>query len=71
MLLYNVLRNFRGYVGPGGLANGGTTYECTGGAAGYIDRLILTNNHLYPGYGSYKVFVGLNKKLNIGKHIDL
>lgn len=47
----------RGYMGPGGLhmsANGSLPFEnCTGGIAGYIDRLILGPNHLYKG-GSFK-----------------
>ena len=28
----------RGYAGPGGMHLGGTAANCTGGAAGYIDR---------------------------------
>ncbi|XP_034948931.1 heparan-alpha-glucosaminide N-acetyltransferase-like [Chelonus insularis] len=36
-----------GYLGPGGLHEEGKYFNCTGGSAGYIDRLILGNNHLY------------------------
>lgn len=36
-----------GYVGPGGLDNHGKYYNCTGGAAGYIDTKIIGNAHLY------------------------
>lgn len=36
-----------GYLGPGGLYDHSSHYNCTGGAAGYIDRLILTPNHIY------------------------
>lgn len=37
-----------GYLGPGGLHNNGQYENCTGGAAGYIDRMILGQSHLYP-----------------------
>jgi len=36
-----------GYLGPGGLADGGKYFNCTGGAHGYIDRVVLTVNHMY------------------------
>lgn len=36
-----------GYWGPGGIQEGGKFNNCIGGAAGYIDRLILGENHLY------------------------
>jgi heparan-alpha-glucosaminide N-acetyltransferase len=36
-----------GYLGPGGLSENGTHFNCTGGAANYIDRIILGNKHLY------------------------
>ncbi|BFY98759.1 hypothetical protein BsWGS_01799 [Bradybaena similaris] len=36
-----------GYVGPGGLSEGGLYVNCTGGATGYIDSVILGYNHLY------------------------
>ncbi|GAM17710.1 hypothetical protein SAMD00019534_008850, partial [Acytostelium subglobosum LB1] len=37
----------RGYLGPGGISDGGRYQNCTGGAAGYIDRKIFTLNHIY------------------------
>ncbi|XP_049771067.1 heparan-alpha-glucosaminide N-acetyltransferase-like [Schistocerca cancellata] len=37
----------RGYLGPGGWHMHGQYANCTGGAAGYIDRLILTPQHMY------------------------
>ncbi|XP_046571349.1 heparan-alpha-glucosaminide N-acetyltransferase-like isoform X1 [Haliotis rubra] len=37
----------RGYLGPGGLHEGGKYENCTGGAAGYIDRLIFGDSHIY------------------------
>ena len=45
----------RGYIGPGGYHHHGTYANCTGGAAGYIDRLIF-GQHMYmkkmnPVYG--------------------
>lgn len=46
--LYNFLYIFfRGYLGPGGLHDGGGTFNCSGGAAGYIDRTFFGGNHLY------------------------
>ena len=38
---------YRGYLGPGGLAEGGSYSNCTGGAAGYIDRVIFGEAHIY------------------------
>ncbi|XP_047477399.1 heparan-alpha-glucosaminide N-acetyltransferase-like [Penaeus chinensis] len=37
-----------GYLGPGGLHEGGKYANCTGGAAGYIDRMVLGISHVYP-----------------------
>jgi len=37
-----------GYVGPGGISEDSQYVGCTGGAAGYIDRLILGDNHVSP-----------------------
>ncbi len=37
----------RGYLGPGGLADKGRYPNCTGGAAGYIDRWFFGENHIY------------------------
>lgn len=39
----------RGYVGPGGLSEEGKYSNCSGGAAQYIDRIVLTHNHMYQG----------------------
>ncbi|XP_011685533.1 PREDICTED: heparan-alpha-glucosaminide N-acetyltransferase [Wasmannia auropunctata] len=36
-----------GYLGPGGRHEDGAYFNCTGGAAGYIDRTVLTLNHIY------------------------
>jgi hypothetical protein len=36
-----------GYVGPGGLHEHGLHYNCTGGAAGYIDKVVLTTSHIF------------------------
>jgi heparan-alpha-glucosaminide N-acetyltransferase len=38
----------RGYIGPGGRADNGSQWKCTGGAAGYLDQIILSTNHIYP-----------------------
>uniref|UniRef100_A0A1B0DGT0 Heparan-alpha-glucosaminide N-acetyltransferase catalytic domain-containing protein n=1 Tax=Phlebotomus papatasi TaxID=29031 RepID=A0A1B0DGT0_PHLPP len=37
----------RGYLGPGGMHEMTHYNHCIGGATGYIDRLILSNNHIY------------------------
>ncbi|XP_045314465.1 heparan-alpha-glucosaminide N-acetyltransferase isoform X3 [Leopardus geoffroyi] len=36
-----------GYLGPGGIGDLGKYPNCTGGAAGYIDRLLLGDDHIY------------------------
>ena len=43
----NDLASCRGYLGPGGRAENGSFENCTGGAAGVIDRWLLKNDHLY------------------------
>ncbi|XP_077158887.1 heparan-alpha-glucosaminide N-acetyltransferase isoform X3 [Paroedura picta] len=37
----------RGYLGAGGIGDHGKYPNCTGGAAGYIDRLLLGEKHIY------------------------
>ncbi|VVC42500.1 Hypothetical protein CINCED_3A015091 [Cinara cedri] len=39
----------KGYLGPGGLYNKSSNVNCTGGAAGYIDRLVFGERHMYSG----------------------
>lgn len=36
-----------GYLGPGGLHDDAKYFDCVGGAAGYIDRIILKEPHLH------------------------
>ncbi|RNA06433.1 heparan-alpha-glucosaminide N-acetyltransferase isoform X2 [Brachionus plicatilis] len=36
-----------GYLGPGGNEYGGKYFNCSGGATGYIDKVILGYGHLY------------------------
>ncbi|KAG5326063.1 HGNAT acetyltransferase, partial [Acromyrmex heyeri] len=36
-----------GYLGPGGRHEDGKYFNCTGGATGYIDKTVLTLNHIY------------------------
>lgn len=36
-----------GYLGPGGMHENGAFNKCIGGATGYIDRVVLGENHLY------------------------
>ena len=45
----------RGYVGPGGIGEGyPEAKNCTGGMAGYIDRQLFGENHIY-GHPTSKV----------------
>lgn len=37
----------RGYLGPGGIGDMGLYANCTGGAAGFIDRWLLGEEHIY------------------------
>lgn len=49
-----------GYLGPGGLDSSfevGNIYEnCTGGAAGYVDRLLLGPDHIYQKPTCMKIY---------------
>lgn len=45
-----------GYLGPGGIHEGGKFNNCIGGAAGYIDRMILGENHLYRHGRALKLY---------------
>lgn len=45
--LCHLLFYCRGYTGPGGIGEGfPSAFNCSGGMAGYIDRIAL-GNHLY------------------------
>ncbi|OWF52104.1 heparan-alpha-glucosaminide N-acetyltransferase-like isoform X2 [Mizuhopecten yessoensis] len=37
----------KGYLGPGGESDLGKYQNCTGGVAGYIDRMVLGDSHIY------------------------
>ena len=37
----------RGYLGAGGNQDNGTWFNCTGGAAGWLDRTVLGQGHVY------------------------
>lgn len=37
----------KGYLGPGGIHDNGSYENCTGGSAGYIDRIILGKAHMF------------------------
>ena len=45
-----------GYVGPGGLHNNASYYNCTGGAANYIDQWVLSRNHLYGSFTARHIY---------------
>ncbi|XP_019377783.1 PREDICTED: heparan-alpha-glucosaminide N-acetyltransferase [Gavialis gangeticus] len=46
----------RGYIGPGGIGDFGKYDNCTGGAAGYIDRLLLGEAHIYQHPSSNVIY---------------
>ena len=45
-----------GYLGPGGLHEGGRFFNCTGGATGYIDRQIFGDDHMYSHPTCRKIY---------------
>ncbi|XP_073493089.1 heparan-alpha-glucosaminide N-acetyltransferase [Phyllobates terribilis] len=45
-----------GYLGPGGIGDFGKYPNCTGGAAGSIDRLVLGEDHVYQHPSSNVVY---------------
>lgn len=46
----------RGYMGPGGLEQNGQYYNCTGGVAGFLDKKIIGESHLYKKPTSVKIY---------------
>ncbi|XP_052751561.1 heparan-alpha-glucosaminide N-acetyltransferase [Galleria mellonella] len=48
-----------GYLGPGGKHDDWVASECSGGAAGYIDRLVLGEAHLFQQSDAKRVYGGL------------
>lgn len=45
-----------GYLGPGGIGDMGLYANCTGGAAGYIDRWLLGERHIYQTPSSRVIY---------------
>ncbi|RZF36528.1 hypothetical protein LSTR_LSTR008863 [Laodelphax striatellus] len=45
-----------GYLGPGGLHDLSSHFNCTGGASGHIDRLVFGYNHIYQHPTSRRVY---------------
>ncbi|KAG8228018.1 hypothetical protein J437_LFUL003653 [Ladona fulva] len=45
-----------GYLGPGGIQNGGIAKDCIGGATGFIDQSILGKSHIYQNPTSRLVY---------------
>ncbi|XP_008415073.1 heparan-alpha-glucosaminide N-acetyltransferase isoform X1 [Poecilia reticulata] len=45
-----------GYLGPGGIGDMGLHVNCTGGAAGYIDRRLLGEQHIYQSPSSKVIY---------------
>ncbi|XP_069024515.1 heparan-alpha-glucosaminide N-acetyltransferase isoform X1 [Embiotoca jacksoni] len=46
-----------GYLGPGGIGDMGLYANCTGGAAGFIDRWLLGEKHIYQTPSSRVIYV--------------
>lgn len=46
----------RGYLGPGGKYNMAEYPNCAGGIAGYVDKLILTENHMYQHSSAKSIY---------------
>ncbi|KAM7419151.1 hypothetical protein PAMA_016327 [Pampus argenteus] len=46
-----------GYLGPGGIGDMGMYPNCTGGAAGFIDRWLLGEKHIYQTPSSRVIYV--------------
>lgn len=46
----------KGYQGPGGLDDGARHFNCTGGAAGYIDRVVFGSERIYQRSTSKYVY---------------
>lgn len=49
----------RGYMGPGGKHDDWAAPNCSGGASGYIDRLLLGDSHLFQRSGAMNVYGGV------------
>lgn len=47
----------QGYQGPGGLHHNKAYFNCTGGAANYLDRIIFGKNHLYLEVSSKELYL--------------
>ena len=45
-----------GYLGPGGLADHGAHYNCTGGAGAAVDRAVFGLKHIYQRPTSYTIY---------------
>ena len=46
----------KGYLGPGGLHDGGKYFNCTGGAARVIDDFVFGANHIYQNPTSKRIY---------------
>lgn len=46
----------RGYLGPGGETENGQYTNCTGGAAGWLDRRLLGPGHLYNNSALHQIY---------------
>jgi hypothetical protein len=56
---------FSGYLGPGGMHDGGKFSNCTGGSAGYIDRLVMGDSHIYHWPTAKQAYIEINKTISI------
>lgn len=58
VVLFSLVFLPRGYLGPGGLHDNWAAGGCAGGAAGYIDRLLLGRSHVYQHSDALRVYGG-------------
>lgn len=62
----------KGYIGPGGLDEGGNYYNCTGGVAGYMDRQVF-GQHMYkdpPCKRVYETMVYYDPEGRLNVHVQ-
>lgn len=49
---------YSGYLGPGGKHDDWIAEQCSGGAAGYLDRLLLGEQHLLQHSDAKNIYGG-------------
>jgi heparan-alpha-glucosaminide N-acetyltransferase len=52
-----------GYLGPGGLHDNSSYSDCTGGATGYIDKILFGESHLYK-YNEPSIYLSIRPQID-------